>query len=163
MIREAGLIFKSLVLNITTPNTHIHFRTSDSQAYKVAKLDDILKCESIEEIKNLKDNKSKYYRARNFIPIAPFLIYPIYSAISVYQGNVDRVLLDVINSIKRFDLPHEDDNEYKEKAAIKYKPLLLWLYIAIQTVEIEGVYKVQAESSSNVELTNLLKRLNQIT
>lgn len=59
--------------------------------------------------------------------------------------------MDVINSIKRFDLPHEDDNEYKEKAAIKYKPLLLWLYIAIRAVETEEFYK---------RFGKLTKRLN---
>jgi len=110
---------------ITTPDTDILFRTPDAQAYKVAKLEDILNCVSIEDIKNLKDNKSESYRARNFIPIPPFLMHPIHSAISVYQGNAERILLDVISSVKLFDSLHDSDNEYKEKAVVKCKPLLL--------------------------------------
>ena len=42
-------------------------------------------------------------------------MHPIHSAISVYQGITERILLDVISSIKLFDSLHESDNEYKEK------------------------------------------------
>ena len=108
--------------------------------------------------KNLKDNKSESYRARIFIPIPPFLMYPIRLEISVYQGNTERILLDVISSIKLFDSLHDSDNEYKEKAAVKCKPLLLWVYVTIRAVETEGVYKVQSEPCSNVELVKITNK-----
>ena len=86
-------------------------------------------------------------------------MHPIHSAISVYQGNAERILLDVISSVKLFDSLHDSDNEYKEKSAVECKPLLLWLYVAIRAVETEGVYKVQSEPCSNVELVNLLTKV----
>ena len=81
-------------------------------------------------------------------------MHPIHSAISVYQGNIERILMHIIDSINLFDLLHEDNTEYKEKAATKYKPLLLWLYAVMPCF--------------NVELVNLLKEsesnyLNQAT
>ena len=161
MKKKSGFIFglNKITSAITTPDTDNLFRTPDAQAYKKAKLEDILKYVSIEEIKKFKDNKSKSYRARNFIPIPPFLMHPVHSAISVYQGNVERIFLDVIISIKLFDSLHESDDEYIEKAAVKCKPLLIWLYVAIWAEETEGVYKVQSEPCSNAELVNLLKKV----
>ena len=100
--KKSGFILDSnkITSAITTPYIDILFRTPDAQAYKVAKLEDILKCVSIEGIQILKDNTSESYQARNFIPIPPFLMHLIHSAISVYQGNTEKILLNAISSIK---------------------------------------------------------------
>ena len=89
----------------------------------------ILNVSSIEDINNLTVSNSVKYRARNFIPVTPFLLEAINKAIDDSNGDATFVLLDVVKAIKEFDAAHAGDNAYTEKAKSKCKDILLWLFL----------------------------------
>ena len=75
------------------PDTDVLFETPHVDAYRVAKKGDILKCIILVDIEILKESSTVSYRARNFIPIPPFLTQTVVSAISANKGKSEEILL----------------------------------------------------------------------
>ena len=96
-----------------TPDTDVLFVSPHVDAFQVAKKEDVLNCTTIEDIDNLEDNPTSSYRARNFIPIPPFLMQTVASSISANQGNAKKILLEVASVIKIFDTAFDGGAEYK--------------------------------------------------
>ena len=128
--KEAGFFLglnKSTTAKMT-PDIDVLFETPHADAYRVAKKVDILKCKTLADITNLKESSTVSYRARNFIPIPPFLTQTVVSVISVNKGQAEN-LLEVISAMKYFDTTYSEDKEYKEKLEVVYEPLLAWLCV----------------------------------
>jgi hypothetical protein len=142
---------------VATPNVEVLFRQPHPDAYAVAKREDIMNCTSIDDIANLAVSQSQYIRARNFIPVPPFLVRTLNDSIAINKANTDQVFLDVITEIKVFDEVHKDDDEYKEKAATKCKMFLQWLYVACKDVDEESIAQIQFSNCANEALSKRLK------
>lgn len=63
-----------------TPDMDVLFVSPHADAFQVAKKEDILDCTTIEVVNILADSHTSSYRARNFIPIPPFLIQTVASS-----------------------------------------------------------------------------------
>ena len=113
---------------IATPDAETLFRAPHPDAYAVAKREDIMSCTSLAEVENLQASNSQSIKARNFIPVPPFLVKVLSDSIATNKAKTSSIFLDVITAIKEFDTLHEGDDEFTEKAATKCKMLLHWLY-----------------------------------
>jgi len=110
----------------------------------------ILKVTTVEEIDNLQVSTAQKFKPRNFVPVPPFLVNSISSAISASKGNAKVVLLATVAAIMDFDASHIGDDEYKDIASQKCKPLLFWLFLAIQ--DNAFVHPVQSEGCGSVKV-----------
>ena len=115
---------------IASPDAAVLFRPPLQDAFEVAKREDIMNCSSLQDVENLQASTSQSIRARNFVAVPPFLVKVLGNSIAVNKEDTNKILLDVIVAIKEFDEAHKDDADFKEKAAIKCKLLLHWLYVA---------------------------------
>ena len=98
-----------------TPDIDVLFETPHVDAYRVAKKVDILKCTTLADITNLKESSTVSYRARNFIPIPPFLTQTVVSAISASKGKAEQILLEVISAINISIQPIAETKNIKRK------------------------------------------------
>ena len=89
-----------------------------------------MNCDDIGDIDNLVSSTMQSIRPRNFLPVPPFLVNVIENTILISGGDAKVILKEVITSIKTFDDNHAEDNEYVDKAAIKCKLFVQWLYLA---------------------------------
>ena len=96
----------------------------------VPKREEIVACASTNEIKKLNDSTTQSFKPRNFIPIPPFLVWPIQAAVRKYSGDPDSILLEAINASKEFNSTHQEDNDYEDKALLKCRNLFYWLFLA---------------------------------
>jgi hypothetical protein len=85
-----------------------------------------------EQLQDLTESATVTYKARNFIPVPPFLLNSVNNAISNSNGQAEEVILNCIKSIKDFDMNHAADVEYVDKARSKCKDILFWLYLVTQ-------------------------------
>ena len=98
-----------------TPDIELLFATRSEIAFQMPPKEDILNCITLDDVKALVEREEISYCARNFIPIPLFLMQVVLSSISANQGNIPKVLLEVVLAIEIFDSIHESDNDYKEK------------------------------------------------
>ena len=145
------------VAMIASPDEEALFRQPHPNAYQVAKREDIMNCISIEDVNNLVPSQSQTIRARNFIPVPPFLVRTLNDSIAINKANTSQVILDVITKIKEFDEVHKDDDEFKEKATTKCKQFLHWLYVACKDDDENGIAQVQFGNCSSRVLSTKLK------
>jgi hypothetical protein len=149
--KDAGFIIgvsKSLAMTMT-PDTASLFEQPTFASQVVPTVTNILKATTSEEVDVLVDSASKY-KPRNFIPVPPFLVRSISSAITSSKGNAKVVLLDTIAQILAFDATHLNDAEYTDIACQKCKPLLFWLYLAQKDDTL--VKAIQSQACGNVTL-----------
>ena len=84
------------------------------------------------------------YKARNFIPIPPFLLGTVHTAIANHNGDAAQVLVESAKAISAFDTEHAGDDTYQDKAKTSCKDLLFWLFLvsvdnaSIDTVPVMG-------------------------
>ena len=115
---------------IASPDASVLFRAPSPEAYEVAKREDIMNCTSLQEVENLQASTSQSIRARNFIAVPPFLVKVLGDSIETNKEDTNKIFWDVIVAIKEFDEAHKDDADFKEKASMKCKLLLHWLFVA---------------------------------
>lgn len=60
--------------------------------------------------------------------------------------------MEVVSAITNFDTMHDGDGDYKEKAAVEYKPLLFWLYVTIKASVEDGLKKIEIQPCVKVDL-----------
>ena len=147
---------------IATPDTAVLFRAPHADPYAVAKREDIMSCSSVEEVDNLQASQSQTIRARNFIPVPPFLVRILGKSIAANKADTNKIFLDVIIAIKEFDEAHKDDAEFKEKAATKCKMLLHWLYVANKDDADTGIAQIQFAICSNEGITSQMKAFEKL-
>jgi len=87
----------------------------------------------------LVDSDTQTIRARNFIPVSPFLIRPISVSIDSNKGNPEAIFFDTIAAIKEFDERNKEDTSFTDKATIKCKSFLHWLYVAMTNAAENGI------------------------
>jgi len=115
------------------PDTEKLFKKPSFAVQVVPTVTSILKATAVEEIDALLVfSTTQKFKPRNFVPVPPFLVNPISSAISASKGNAKVILLLTIAAIIDFDASHIGDDEYKYTASQKCKPLLFWFFLAIQ-------------------------------
>ena len=146
---------------IATPDAKILFRQPHPQAYEVARREDIMNCSCLQDVKDLKESASQSIRARNFIPVPPFLVRTLGKSIAVNKEDTYKIFFDVITAIKEFDETHKDDEEFKEKAATKCKQLLHWLYVASTDDDITGIAQIQFSICTNEGITARMKEFEK--
>ena len=112
-----------------TPDISVLCNDHDNSSVTVPKIADILAVSTGTEIDALAISSTVTFKARNFIPILPFLIDPINEGIKSSNGDAKEVMLKVVAAIKEFDTTHASDSTYTEKAKSKCKDLLFWLYL----------------------------------
>ena len=115
---------------IMTPDVNVLMQIPYATAQGIPTATQLLAVTSIEDISNLAVGQTTSYKPRNFIPIPPFLLDTISDAISNSDGDSKNVLLEVVRSVKDFDILHAGDNEFQDKAKSKCKDILFWLYLA---------------------------------
>ena len=142
-----GLNRNSAIL--VTPDADELFKEPHNAAHKVAKREDIMNCTTIEMVRALIDSDTQTIRARNFIPVPPFLIRPISVSIGKNKGNPEEILFEMITIIKDFDELHKEDASFTEKASIKCKLFLHWLYVAATNEDENGISQIQFAPCSN--------------
>ena len=100
-------------------------------------------------VRALVDSDTQTIRARNFIPVPPFLIRPISVSIEKNKGNPEVIFFEMITIIKDFDKLHKEDASFTEKASIKCKLFLHWLYVAMNNETENGIPQIQFAPCSN--------------
>ena len=115
-----------------TPDISILCKPPPGPAISTPTATQLLALSTEETIDDLTASSSVTYRARNFIPIPPFLLGPIRKSFALSNGSARAVLLKCIEAIKEFDTAHGSDDTYKEKAKSKCKDILFWLYLVSQ-------------------------------
>ncbi len=148
---------------IATPDAEVLFRQPHPDAYDVAKREDIMNCESLEDVENLAASGSQSIKARNFIPVPPFLVKTLSDSIAVNKEQTNQIFLDVIKAIKDFDEGHREDEEFKEKAATKCKQLLHWLYVASKDDDENGISQIHFTVCSNETIMKRMKEFEAAT
>jgi hypothetical protein len=134
---------------LVTPDSDALFKDPHATAYKVAKREDIMNCTTVEMVRALVDSDTQTIRARNFIPVPPFLIRPLSTAIEAHKGAPEAIFFDMITAIKDFDELHKEDASFTEKAAIKCKLFIHWLYVAVNDESENGIAQIQFAPCSN--------------
>lgn len=79
----------------------------------VPTMKDIINVASIQDVDDYYINSEEKYSPRSFIPIPPFMLETIDTAINVTKGDSKEVLIDVIDNIKEFDSEVESLGEWK--------------------------------------------------
>ena len=97
---------------VVNPDIESLFKTPHQDACKVAARVEIMNCASVEDIENLQDRDTHTIRARNFIPVPPFLICTIPVSTFVNKGNTGKISLDVLSYINNFEDLHKDDSSF---------------------------------------------------
>ena len=146
---------------IATPDADVLFRSPHPDAYEVAKREDIMNCASLHDVENIQASASQSIRARNFIPVPPFLVKTLGDSIAVNKSNTNKVFLDVILAIKKFDEAYKDDADFKEKAATKCKILLHWLYVASTDDDESGIAQIHFTTCANDSITKRMKEFEK--
>ena len=146
---------------LVSPDADTLFKEPHATAYKVATRERIMNCSTLEMVSELVDSDTQSLRARNFIPIPPFLIRPIATSIDSNKGNPGKILFDVIQAIKDFDEAHKDDASFTEKAAIKCKLFLHWLYVATKDDAENGIAQIQFAPCSDEGLMSNAKNFER--
>ena len=88
-----------------------------------------MNCGSNQDINALTVSTNQTIKPRTFIPIPSFLVKSVNSAIVVSNGDASSILLEMVNVIKDFDTRNQEDEDHSDRATLKCKTLLYWLYI----------------------------------
>ena len=142
---------------IATPDATVLFRPPHQDAYEVAKREDIMNCVSVQDVEALTASDTQSIRARNFVPVPPFLVQTLNRSIVANKAKTSQIFLDVITAIKDFDEIHKDDDEFKEKAATKCKQLLHWLFVAMNDDDEKGIAQIQFALCTNETILERMK------
>ena len=116
--------------SVVTPEISelIDLSTNDTQ---VPSIKEYMKVISIEDLKDLKVTKDNTYKARNFIPVPPFMLHDLNQAILDYDGDSKEVLFAAIQVIQEFDKHMKDERlDQSETARDSCVEILHWLYLA---------------------------------
>ena len=140
------------------PDISVLCNDHDGSTNPVPKISDILSITTVEEVNNLTDSASVTYKARNFVPIPPFLLIPIIEAMKE-SNDAKKILIATVLAIKEFDTAHSGDSEYKEKAKSKCKDFMLWLYLVAK--ESNAIKPVPFNSVSSEKVAEKLSRVTE--
>ena len=146
---------------LVSPDTETLFKDPHATAYSVAKREDIMACTTAEMVSALTDSDTQSIRARNFIPVPPFLIRPVSIAIEASNGDPKTILLASITAIKEFDELNKDNATFTEKAAVKCKLFVHWLYVAMHDEAENGIAQIHFALCPNEGLVSKAKRFEQ--
>ena len=159
--KDAGFIIgvsQSIAMTMT-PDTATLLEQPAFAAQTVPTITNILKATTSAEVDGLQDSAAQKYKPRNFIPIPPFLVLPIASAIASSKGDAKAVLLEAISAIVSFDATHLNDAEYQDIASQKCKPLLFWLFLAQK--DDNFVKSIHSQACCNVTLVQSFEQMTK--
>ena len=71
-----------------------------------------MNCSSLQDVESLRASGSQSIRARNFIPVPPFLVRTLEDSIATNKSSTKNIFLDVIVAVKEFDEAYKDDAEF---------------------------------------------------
>ena len=147
---------------VVSPDASILFKNPHVDHYILPARADIMKCTSVEEIDQLQVS-NQHIRPRNFIPVPPFLIRTVANSIDSVNQNSKAVLLNTIKAIKEFDELYKDDDFFTEKAAIKCKLFIQWLFVAATDDNDEGIAQINFVPCLSVDLLQQISNFKSST
>ena len=115
--------------NVMTPDIDVLKVVTTNTDTAVPAFAGLMGAKSKDEVAALVTSATVKYRARNILPIPPFLLPIIHEAISTFGGDATEILLKVTQGIKDFDNKYGGDAEYQDKAKTKCKDIVYWLYL----------------------------------
>ena len=120
------------VTSVVTPEISELLDVS-TNTVQVPSIEEYMKITSTEELKDLRVTKDVSYKARNFIPVPPFMLHDLNQAILDYDGDSKEVLLVAIQVIQEFDKHMKDEGlDQSETARDSCVEILHWLYLAMK-------------------------------
>ena len=112
-----------------TPDTDTLSKKPTGEAIAIPTATSLNAITSDENVEALTISATIKYKARNFIPIPPFLLNTVQTTIANHNGNATKVLVESAKAISAFDTMHADDDTYQDKAKAKSKEFLFWLFL----------------------------------
>jgi len=158
---DAGFIIRvsqSIAMTMT-PDTATLFEHPAYVTQPVPTITNILKATTSDEVDALQDSAAQKYKPRNFIPIPPFLVLPIASAITSSKGDTRAVFLEAISVCIAFDGATLNDPEYQDIASQKCKPILFWLFLAQK--DDNFVKPIQSQACGNITLMQSFEKMER--
>ena len=73
--------------------------------------------------------------------------------ISANQENAAKVLLEVVSAIKTFDLMHENNKDYNDKAVLECTPLSFWLHVTVKESLDDIFKKIKNQNQNNTGIS----------
>ena len=144
-----------------TPDIEALFKTPTMITQPVPTINAIMGVKTKEEVDALVTSATVTYRPRNFVPVPPFLMEKIQKTITTSNGDVREVLIATVVETKKFDMEHQADAEYTNKAQTKSKQLLQWLYLVSKdSIAIEKVATIGCSNAKVMQQMYQLTRIN---
>ena len=148
----------SIATTQMTPDDKVLKRVESNSDTPVPAIASLLAVKTTEDVDALTVSATVKFRARNFIPIPPFMLESIHNTIVAESGNAKKVLITVAQKVKDFDATNTDKEEFKDKAKSKCKDLLYWLYLVCATSD-----SIAAVNTTSCSHEPLIKRLNDFS
>ena len=120
------------LVGIMTPDVNGITSVESDTAQRVPTMTNLIGVKSVNDVDALTTSATVTSKPRNFVPVPPFLLDTVHTAITTAQGDARNILLHCVKAVKAFDTDHADDEEYKDKAQTKSKAFLYWLYLVSQ-------------------------------
>ena len=112
-----------------TPDMETLKKVESASDTAVPAMANLLNVKSKEEVDALTVSATVKYRARNVLPVPPFMLDSIQEVVEDKNGEAREMLVKTAEAIKEFDTKHASDTSYGDKAKTKCKDLLYWLYL----------------------------------
>ena len=148
---------KAMSLNMT-PDTTILFEDPTGAAAQIPTQTSLVGVSSEAEFDALTVGATTTYKARNFIPVVPFLLEIVSDTVATENGAAKKVFLAVVEAIKKFDTDNAGKAEFQDKAKQKCKDCLAWLYLVAS-----GSNAVTPTPTTGCNNIGIITKLNGIT
>lgn len=143
--------------HIITPNITILQTNPGDTPFPVPTNGTLLGLKQVDNIQNLDLSPRAKLDAWAFIPIPPFLLDVTIASLKAHHGNTGHLLLDLIRTMKEFDIEVADNSDFTEKACEKSIYILQWLFLVIT----DKIPKLETRVSSSDLIQRAVVALNQ--
>ena len=100
-------------------------------AAQVPSMEEYSRMKSIEDYRASRTPREKYFTARNFIPVPPFMLNDLNEVLIKYEGDSTQALIKAIELTEEFDQKNQEiGGETNELATESCTNILNWLYLA---------------------------------
>ena len=146
---------------VMTPDMSVLRKIEANTDTAVPTITHLLNVKTKEESDTLTASATVKYRARNVIPVPPFLLKTVFDVINEHNGDARVVLVKSAEGVKEFDTTHANDADYHDKAKTKCKDFLYWLYLV--GTNSAAIAPVNTIVSGNAKLREHLKVITEQT
>ena len=143
-----------------TPDVEILCRKPAGAPAQVPTTTSLFGIKKVEDIDTVVVGARSTYQPRNFIPIVPFLVPTVSNTITTTNGAAKEVYLACTKEIVKFDHEHAGDTNYNDKAKVKCKDLLQWLYLV--ATQSQAVEKIPTTGCNSITMVTMLNGITKI-